>query len=44
MNDCTNADAMNKALVRARWGECINGRDLGRREALIAADFVGAGG
>ena len=37
------ADA-NKALVRALYEECINGRDLDRLEALIARDFVGARG
>jgi predicted ester cyclase len=39
----TTADA-NKALVRALYEECINGRDLDRLEALIAPDFVGARG
>jgi len=37
------ADA-NKALVRALYEECINGRDLDRLEAMIATDFVGARG
>ena len=44
MNDRTNAAAMNKALVRALYEECINGRDLDRLESLIAPDFAGARG
>jgi predicted ester cyclase len=39
-----SATAMNKALVRALYEECINGRDLDRIETLIAPDFAGARG
>jgi predicted ester cyclase len=40
----TNTADANKALVRALYEECINGRDLDRLEELIAPDFVGARG
>jgi predicted ester cyclase len=40
----TNTADANKALVRALYEECINGRDLDRLEALIAPDFTGARG
>ena len=36
--------AINKALVKTLYEDCINGRDLDRLEALIAPDFVGARG
>lgn len=36
--------AVNKALVRTLYEDCINGRDLDRLETLIAPDFVGARG
>ena len=35
---------MNKALVRALYEDCINGRDLDRLETLVAPDFIGARG
>jgi predicted ester cyclase len=44
MNDRTNIVAINKALVRTLYEDCINGRDLDRLETLIAPDFVGARG
>ena len=40
----TNIADANKALVRALYEECINGRDLDRLEGLIAPDFIGARG
>lgn len=39
-----SAAAINKALVRTLYEDCINGRDLDRLETLIAPDFVGARG
>ena len=36
--------AINKALVKTLYEDCINGRDLDRLETLIAPDFVGARG
>jgi predicted ester cyclase len=36
--------AINKALVKTLYEDCINGRDLDRLEALIAPDFVGPRG
>jgi predicted ester cyclase len=44
MNKAMSTVDMNKALVRALYEDCINGRDLDRLDTLIAADFVGARG
>jgi predicted ester cyclase len=44
MNEATTTVDMNKALVRALYEDCINGRDLDRLDTLVGADFVGARG
>ena len=44
MNKAMSTVDTNKALVRALYEDCINGRDLDRLDTLIGADFVGARG
>lgn len=44
MSKTTSTAALNKALVRTLYEECINGRDLDRLETLVAPDFIGARG